>query len=136
MRGEAGARVDRLEAEIRAGGKEAFVFSPHYKTSLLIWFHRPRQQRTYAQDIYGEKALEYDHFPADRDLRGATGILVITDQAQSKLDLERLTPCFDAVEPADVIEMVSSGKVVRRIEIDQATNYKGRPRRGRADAVH
>ena len=133
---EAGARVDRLEAAIRAGGKESFVFSPHYKTSSLIWFHRPGQQRTYAQDIYGEKALEYDYFPADRDLKGATGILIITDQAQSKLDLERLTPYFDAVEPVDVIETVSSGRVVRRIEIYQATNYKGRPRRGKADAVH
>jgi len=133
---EAGARVDRLEAAIRAGGKESFVFSPHYKTSSLIWFHRPGQQRTYAQDIYGEKALEYDYFPADRDLKGATGILVITDQAQSKLDLERLTPYFDAVEPVDVIEIVSSGRVVRRIEIYQATNYKGRPRRVKADAVH
>ena len=133
---EAAARVDRLEAGIRAEGKDSFVFSPYYKTSSLIWFHRSGQQRTYAQDIYGEKALEYDYFPADRDLRGATGILVITDQAQSKLDLERLKPYFDAVTPVDVVETTSSGKVVRRIEIYQATNYKGRPRRGKEDALN
>ncbi|MGB4855870.1 MAG: hypothetical protein WBP37_10105, partial [Candidatus Dechloromonas phosphoritropha] len=133
---EAAARVDRLEAAIRAEGKDSFVFSPYYKTSSLIWFHRSGQQRTYAQDIYGEKALEYDYFPADRDLRGATGILVITDQAQSKLDLERLKPYFDAVTPVDVVETTSSGKVVRRIEIYQATNYKGRPRRGKEDALN
>jgi len=132
---EAGARVDRLEAAIRAGGKESFVFSPHYKTSSLVWFHRPGQERTYAQDIYGEKALEYDYLPADRDLRGATGILVITDQAQSKVDLERLRPYFDAIEPVDVIETFASGRVVRRIEFYQATNYKGRPRPAKADAV-
>ena len=132
---EAGARVARLEAAITAEGKESFVFSPHYKTSSLIWFHRPGQQRTYAQDIYGEKALEYDYFPADRDLKGATGILVTTDQQQSKLDLERLKPYFDAVELVDVVETGFSGRVVRRIEIYQATNYKGRPRRAKADAV-
>ena len=132
---EAGARVDRLEAAIKAGGKESFVFSPHYKTSSLIWFHRPGQQRSYAQDIYGEKALEYDYFPGDRDLKGATGILVVTDQAQSKVDLERLRPYFDAVDLVDVVETVFSGRVVRRIEIYQATNYKGRPRPGKADAV-
>jgi len=133
---EAGVRVDRLETAITAGGKESFVFSPHYKTSSLIWFHRPGQQRTYAQDIYGGKALEYDYFPADRDLKGATGILVITDQAQSKLDLDRIRPYFDAVELVDVVETVFSGRVVRRIEIYQATNYKGRPRPGKADAVN
>lgn len=133
---EAGVRIEQLEAAIRAEGKESFVFSPHYKTSSLIWFHRPGQQRTYAQDIYGEKALEYDYFLVDRDLRGATGILVITDQAQSKLDLERLRPYFDAVEPVDVIDLESSGRVVRRIEIYQAMNYKGRPPRRKADAVH
>ena len=44
---EAGARVGRLEAAIRAGGKESFVFSPHYKTSSLIWFHRPGQPVSY-----------------------------------------------------------------------------------------
>lgn len=111
------------------------MFSPHYKTSSLVWFHRPGQERTYAQDIYGEKALEYDYLPADRDLRGATGILVITDQAQSKVDLERLRPYFDAIEPVDVIETFASGRVVRRIEFYQATNYKGRPRPAKADAV-
>jgi hypothetical protein len=132
---EAGARVDQLEAAITAGGKESFVFSPHYKTSSLIWFHRPGQQRTYAQDIYGERALEFDYFPADRDLKGATGILVMTDQAQSKVDLERLRPYFDTVERVDVIEATFSGRVVRRIEIYQATNYRGRPRPGKADAV-
>ncbi len=132
---EAGARVDQLEAAIRAGGKESFVFSPHYKTSSLIWFHRSGQQRTYAQDIYGERALEYDYFPADRDLTGATGILVMTDQAQSKVDLERLRPYFDTVERVDVIEATFSGRIVRRIEIYQATNYRGRPRPGKADAV-
>jgi hypothetical protein len=68
-----------------------------------------------------KKALEYDYFPADRDLKGATGILVTTDQQQSKLDLERLKPYFDAVELVDVVETGFSGRVVRRIEIYQAT---------------
>jgi len=133
---EAATRVDRLETSIKAEGKESFVFSPHYKFSSLIWFHRAGQGRTYAQDIYGERALEYDYFPNDHDLKGATGILVITDQSQSKLDLERLKAFFDSVELADVVETTSSGKTVRRIEIYKATNYKGRPRRAESVTVH
>jgi hypothetical protein len=127
---EAATRVDRLEASLKAAGKESFVFSPHYKLSSLIWFHRAGQGRTYAQDIYGEKALEYDYFPDDRDLKGATGILVMSDQNQSKLDLDRLKPYFDSVELVDVVETAASGKTVRRIELYQGTNYKGRPRQG------
>ncbi|MGB8053854.1 MAG: hypothetical protein WCF11_08805, partial [Azonexus sp.] len=126
---EAATRVDRLEASLKAAGKESFVFSPHYKLSSLIWFHRAGQGRTYAQDIYGEKALEYDYFPDDRDLKGATGILVMSDQNQSKLDLDRLKAHFDTVELVDVVETASAGKTVRRIELYQGTNYRGRPPR-------
>ncbi|MGA9960993.1 MAG: glycosyltransferase family 39 protein [Azonexus sp.] len=126
---EAATRVDRLEASLKAAGKESFVFSPHYKLSSLIWFHRAGQGRTYAQDIYGEKALEYDYFPDDRDLKGATGILVMSDQNQSKLDLDRLKAHFDTVELVDVVETASAGKTVRRIELYQGTNYRGRPQR-------
>jgi 4-amino-4-deoxy-L-arabinose transferase-like glycosyltransferase len=125
----AAAHVDRLESSLKAEGKKSFIFSPHYKSSSLIWFYRAGQGRTYAQDIYGEKALEYDFFPDDRDLKGATGILVISDQKQSTLDLDRLNPYFDSIDLVDVVETASSGKVVRRIEIYQGTNYKGRPGR-------
>jgi 4-amino-4-deoxy-L-arabinose transferase-like glycosyltransferase len=132
---EAAARVDRLEASTSAEGKDSFVFSPHYKVSSLIWFYRKGQARTYAQDIYGEKALEYDYFPDNRDLRGATGILVMSNQKQSKLDLDRLKPYFDTVELVDTITTASSDKVVRRLEIYKATNYKGRPPRAGSAAA-
>jgi 4-amino-4-deoxy-L-arabinose transferase-like glycosyltransferase len=126
---EAAAHVDRLEATIHAEGKNSFVFSPSYKVSSLLWFNRAGQGRTYAQDIYGDEALEYDYLPNDRDLKGATGILVMSDQSESKLDRNRLKPYFDSLELADVVETVLAGKVVRRIEIYRGTNYKGRPDR-------
>ncbi len=82
-----------------------------------------------------EKALEYDYFPDDRDLTGATGILVMSNQKQSKLDLERLKPYFDSVELVDSVATASSDKVVRRLEIYKATNYKGRPPRAGSAAA-
>jgi hypothetical protein len=53
----------------------------------------------------------------------------MSNQKQSKLDLERLKPYFDTVELVDSIATASSDKVVRRLEIYKATNYKGRPPR-------
>jgi hypothetical protein len=59
----------------------------------------------------------------------------MSDQSESKLDRERLKAYFDSVELVEAIETATSGKVVRRIEIYQATNYKGRPYRHRAASV-
>jgi 4-amino-4-deoxy-L-arabinose transferase-like glycosyltransferase len=132
---EASARVEQAAAAVRAEGGEVFVFSPHYKISSLIRYYLPGQPRTYAQDIYGDKALQFDYFPLDRDLRGATGILVLSDQEQGDLDPKRLQAYFDSVERVDVVETAAFGRVTRRIEIYRATNYKGHPPRGGAVAA-
>ncbi len=126
--GEAAARVEKAAASARAEGREVFVFSPHYKISSLIRYYLPGQPRTYAQDIYGDKALQFDYFPLASDLKGATGILVLSDQDQGDLDRERLKAYFDSVELVDVVEAKAFGKVTRRVEIYRATNYKGHPR--------
>ena len=113
---------------LRAEGQRSFVFSPNYKISSLLRFHLPGQPRTYAQDIYGARALQFDHGPAPEELRGAIGLLVLSDQSQSQLDLARLKPYFDSVTLAAVVEARSFGRVVRRIEIYRCTGYAGHPR--------
>lgn len=125
---EAAARIETVAAAERAAGHDAFVFSPNYKISSLIRYYLPGQPRTYAQDVYGAPALQFDYFPLDHVLAGATGILVLSDQDQSELDLGRLKAYFDAVERVDLIEVRAFGKVTRRIEILRCTNYKGHPR--------
>jgi hypothetical protein len=128
-------RVDKIAEASRAKGQQVFVFAPHYKTSSLLRFHLPGQPRTYAQDIYGAPALQFDYFPLERALKGATGILVVSDQSHSRLDLKRVTPYFDALERVDVIETVAFGRVTRRVEIYLGTNYRGHPRQDPARGV-
>ena len=125
---EAAQRVAQEQRLLESEGQRSFVFSPNYKISSLLRFHLPGQPRTYAQDIYGARALQFDHGPAPQDLRGATGLLVLSDQSQSGLDLARLKPWFDAVTLAAVVETRSLGGLVRRIEIYRATGYTGHPR--------
>lgn len=124
---EAAARVDQLEARLQAQGEKTFVFSPTYKTSSLIWFYNAGQDRTYAQDIYGEKALQYDYFPRQQDLKGATGLLLVSDQRQSRIDLDKIRPFFDSIERIDVVETSAFQHETRRIEIYRGTNYHGHP---------
>ncbi len=125
---EAAQRVDKLSQAARAEGRASFVFSPNYKISSLLRFHLPGQPRTYAQDIYGAPALQFDHFPLDSDLKGATGFLVLSDQSQSQLDLARVAPYFDKLERVDVVETAAFGRSTRRVEIYRGTGYKGHPR--------
>ena len=125
---EAAARVEKALAAARAEGMAVFVFSPNYKISSLIRFYLPGHPRTYAQDIYGEKALQFDYFPLTSAMTGATGILVLSDQSQSRLDLERLRTHFDACRKVDAIEAMAFGKVTRRVEVYSCPNYRGHPR--------
>ena len=131
---DAAVRVDKAAAQARAEGHEVFIFSPNYKISSLVRFYLPGQPRTYAEDIYGDPALQFDYFPLNSSLKGATGILVLSDQDQGDLDLDRLKAYFDKVEKIDTVESRALGKVTRRVEIYRGTNYTGHPR-WRASAV-
>ncbi|HEV7578101.1 MAG TPA: glycosyltransferase family 39 protein [Caldimonas sp.] len=122
---EAAARVDREQAALRAVGVDSFVFGPNYKVSSLIWFHRARDERTYAQDILGQKALQFDYFPAGRKLQGATGLLVVSDQAQSKLDMAEVGTHFASLERIAVLQTGAMGRTTRTIEIWRGTGYRG-----------
>lgn len=122
---EAAARVDREEAAIRAQGVDAFVFGPNYKVSSLVWFHRGRDERTYAQDILGQRALQFDYFPPGRSLRGATGLLVVSDQPQAKIDMAQVRPHFASLERIAVLRTGAMGKTTRTIEIWRGTGYLG-----------
>jgi hypothetical protein len=125
---EAAQRVDQAGRAAQAEGRASFVFAPNYKISSLLRFHLPGQPRTYAQDIYGARALQFDFFPLDGDLKGATGLLVLSDQAQWKPDLDRVRPFFDTLEKVDTIETRAFGRATRRVEIWRGTGYKGHPR--------
>jgi 4-amino-4-deoxy-L-arabinose transferase-like glycosyltransferase len=124
----AAVRVEKVAKAARAEGNDVFVFSPSYRVSSLIRFYLPGQPRTYAQDIYGDTALQFDYFPLDGNMKGATGIFVLSDSDRKGLDLERVKAGFNSFERIDVIEAAAFGKVTRRIEIYRGLNYKGHPR--------
>lgn len=125
---DAAARIDKIEAELHAQGQKTFVFSPSYKSSSLLWFYNAGQDRTYAQDIYGERALQYDYFPRPDDLRGATGLLVTSDMPQTGMDIDQLRPYFAHIERIAVVESTQLQQGTRRIEIYRCTGYRGHPK--------
>ncbi len=131
---ETADHVARIEAARHARGERTFVFGPNYKVASLLRFHLPGQPRTYAQDIFGAPALQYDYLPQQRDLKGATGILVLADQDQARLDMGRLVPYCDALEAAEVVHTGAFGRSTRRTEIWLCRGYHGHPPRATGPA--
>ncbi|MBS0401731.1 MAG: glycosyltransferase family 39 protein [Rubrivivax sp.] len=125
---ETAQQVAREQQALQARGERSFVFGPNYKVASLLRFHLPGKPRTYAQDIYGAPALQYDYLPPAGDLRGATGILVLADQDQAQLDLTRLAPYCASVEPAQQLQTGAFGRSARRTEIWLCRGYRGHPR--------
>lgn len=103
------------------------MFGSHYKIASLLRFHLPSHPRTFAQDIYGEPALEYDYLPRLGDLRGATGLFV-TDEPAEKTR-ERLAPWFERIdEVADLPRGArEDGRGGRRLRIYRCSGYRGYP---------
>ena len=122
--GVAAASAERLELG------QGPVVSRHRRRKIVLRCgrHLPGQPRTYAQDIYGAPALQYDYLPPAGDLRGATGILVLADQDQAQLDLTRLAPYCASVEPAQQLQTGAFGRSARRTEIWLCRGYRGHPR--------
>jgi 4-amino-4-deoxy-L-arabinose transferase-like glycosyltransferase len=120
---QAGLQVDALVNKERQAGRQAFVFSPDHRISSLTWFHRPSQQRTHAQDIMGMRALQYDYFPPDGDLKGQSGIFVLPDKPEFQGEISKITPYFDKVQLIEVVQTEPQG---RRLELWLGHHYRGK----------
>jgi hypothetical protein len=124
---EAARRIDQIQRELAARGESSFVFSTNYKNSALLAFHRAGHARTYAQDIYGERALQFD-FWRPEPLAGATGILVMDDRRDEAKVPETIRPYFDSITRLESLDIRRGGRTTRRIDIYLCRGYHGHPR--------
>jgi 4-amino-4-deoxy-L-arabinose transferase-like glycosyltransferase len=120
---KAGLQVDALVKKERQAGHQAFVFSPDHRISSLIWFYRPSQQRTHSRDIVGARALQYDYFPLDADLKGQSGIFVRPSKEEFQGEISRIEPYFDKVQLIEVVQTEPQG---RSVELWMGYNYRGK----------
>lgn len=129
---EAARRIDEIQRELSARGERSFVFSTNYKNSALLAFHRTGHARTYAQDIYGERALQFDFWPPERSLVGAIGILAIDDRRDQAAVPPALANYFESVTRIGRVEAGGVGGAARRIDLYECRGYRGHPHAERA----
>jgi len=126
---QAAQRIDHLKTELEQQGQQVFIFSNNYKVASLLRFYLPGHPQTFAQNIYGRPALQFDLWPPRDPLQGATGILVVDDRREYRLDWKDVRPFFERIEPADSLEIIGFGRHTRRITWYLARGYRGYPYR-------
>ncbi len=121
----AAAEVEIVQDSLESKGHSTFVYSTNYKASSLLKFYMKNQPRTYAQDIIGKHALQFDIWAKEEKLLGKTGILAVDDRREYRFKAKAIEPYFDRVEQIRSIEIENFGKPVRKIDIYECTGYRG-----------
>ncbi len=121
----AASEVAAIRDSLKLQGDDSFIFSTNYKASSLLKFYLPDHPRTYAQDIIGRKALQFDIWTKTESLAGKTGILVVDDRREYRFKRKRIEPYFTDVIKVKTIKIENFGQIVRKIDIYLCTGYQG-----------
>ena len=122
---QAAQEVDALKDSLEREGDTPFIFSTNYKASSLLKFYLPGQPRTYAQDIIGKPALQFDLWDNPEELIGQTGLLVVDNRREYRFKSKKITPYFTEVRKLRSLVIENFGQAVRKIDIYQCSGYKG-----------
>ena len=92
-------------------------------------FYLPDQQNTYAENIYGKRALQFDYWGIPQNLIGKDALYVRSNRTEYDADLKEIKKHFDEVVELETFEYkFVTGKSARKIICYYAKNYKGQNR--------
>lgn len=120
---ELGQKVAAIKEEMEKENK-VFVFGNRYKVSVEMWFYHPEQERTYAQNILGKKALQFDYWSSPEALKGQNAIFVVADIEGFK-NMDALKNRFERVIKEEDLKVVRHGITFRTFNIYRCYGYKG-----------
>ncbi len=93
---DASQKIYRLQQKM-GGKKRTFIFANSYKSASLLKFYLPDHQDTYAQNIYGRPALQFDIWGTPDSLKGKDALYIFDDRKEYKNDLQFVRQYFDTV---------------------------------------
>lgn len=107
---------------------EPFIFSPSYKISSMLGFYLDGQPETYAENVLGKSALQFDYWDSVTNLTGQDGLLIYSDSMKlSGKDREKLERCFESIDPIDTLTVIKNNMKVRTFYLSKCYNYLGPP---------
>ncbi len=108
------------------GNEKVFIFSNGYKAASLMKFYLPDKQNTYAENIYGKRALQFDYWGIPNKLKGMDALYVRSNRTEYNADLKEIKKYFDEVVELEIFDYkFVNGKSARKIICYYAKNYKG-----------
>ena len=120
---DASKKIHHIQKDL--GGKDkCFVFTNGYKSASLIRFYLQDRQETYAQNIFGEFALQFDIWGVPDSLLGKNGLYVFSDRKEYHKGIDKLKPYFDEITPVTKFDYDFGGMLkTRSIYCYLAQNY-------------
>jgi len=122
---QAATEIDALKDSLEQTGEYPFIFSTNYKASSLLKFYLTDQPRTYAQEIIGKPALQFDIWEKEGDLVGKMALLVVDNRREYRFKSKQIVPYFESIQKLRSIKIENYGQLVRKIDIYQCVGYKG-----------
>ena len=88
-------------------------------------FYLPDNQNTYAENIFGQRALQFDYWSNPNELKGKNALYVFDNRKEYKAKLDLMEKYFDKVEPIKKFEYKFFGITTRIINCYLCVNYHG-----------
>jgi hypothetical protein len=93
---DAAGKVYKIQVE--KGGKEnCFIFGNSYKSASQIKFYLPDKQDTYAENVFGERALQFDYWVDINALKGKNALYVFDNRREYKSRIDLVAKYFDSI---------------------------------------
>ncbi len=110
----------------KGGRDNCFIFGNSYKSASLIKFYLPDQQDTYAENIFGERALQFDFWSDVNLLKGKNALYVFDNRREYKSKLNVVKKYFDKISEIDKFDYSFFGIAkTRTITVYYCENYHG-----------
>ncbi|MGH8553472.1 MAG: glycosyltransferase family 39 protein, partial [Methylococcales bacterium] len=88
--------VEQLQAEL-GGPKQVFLFADSHKTAAYLTFYTQDHQRTYAQNVFGQFAKQFNVWGEPESLQAKNALYVTSTADLSVEEAEALGKYFDQV---------------------------------------
>ncbi len=123
---ESAQKIHHIQNKM-GGEKNTFIFANSYKSAALLRFYLPEDQEVYAQNIFGEPALQFDIWGIPDSLKGKDALFVFTDRYEYGKNFENLKPYFSEIVPLDQFDFYFMDEYkTRTIYCYFAKEYVGR----------
>lgn len=121
---ETSQKVYELQQKF-GGNDKVFIFGNSYKSASMLKFYLPDNQNTFAENIFGRNALQFDYWRKPDSVIGKDALYVFDNRKEYKSFLSEVEKHFDKIELIKELRFKFFDKTTRIIKVYLCKNYHG-----------